>query len=104
MPAATLSVEVVYAEPGRQVLKQLDVAPGTKAAEAIRIADIMREFPDADIAEPVIAIWGRRADGNVELRDGDRVEILRPLLIDPRDARRALAQSGQVMGSAKDPL
>lgn len=96
----TLSVEVVYAERGRQVLRQLQVRPGTTALQAVRIAGLDREFPDFQRDAPDLAVWGNKADRGVILRHGDRVEVLRPLQIDPRDARRALAQSGRVMGGS----
>ena len=98
-----LSVEVVYAERDRQVLKQIEIAPGTSALEAVRLADLQKEFPRIRPANADIAVWGRKVAADEVLRHGDRVEVLRPLEIDPRDARRTLAQAGQVMGGAKDP-
>ena len=100
---AGMCVEVVYAEPGKQVLRQIQVAPGTTAREAVRIAQLQKEFPEFRLGNSAIAIWGRRVAAEQVLRQGDRVEILRPLQIDPRDARRELAEAGQVMGGAKDP-
>lgn len=100
---ARLSVEVVYAERGRQLLRQIEVGPGTTALEAVRKADLGAEFPDLRPADAGIAVWGRIVEAGEVLRHGDRVEVLRPLQIDPRDARRTLAQTGQVMGGAKDP-
>lgn len=96
--ADSLSVEVVYAEPGRQVLRQIEVSPGTTALEGIGLAELDREFPDLRLEALDIAVWGSSVDPGVVLRHGDRVEVLRPLQLDPRDARRALAEVGRVMG------
>ena len=102
-PESGFPVEVVYAEPGQQVLRQMTVNPGTSVLEAVRLADLRKEFPALRPEDAEFAVWGRKAAAGHVLRHGDRVEILRPLKIDPRDARRTLAQAGQVMGGAKDP-
>ena len=83
------------------MLLSLLVSPGTTAAEAIELSALGPEFAEWDVAAAPVAIWGRRVDKAERLKDGDRVEILRPLEIDPRDARRQLAIDGQFMGGAR---
>ena len=86
-----LNVEVVYALPERQVLVALEVEQGTTALEAIERSGIAREFPEADPRHGV-GIFGRQVTPDTVLRDGDRVEIYRPLVTDPKDARRERAR------------
>lgn len=88
-------VEVVYARPERQWLIGLDVAPGTTAGEAIRASGILEKCPGLDVTN--IGVFGESVDHDYRLRSGDRVEIYRPLIADPRDARRELAKRGKSM-------
>jgi putative ubiquitin-RnfH superfamily antitoxin RatB of RatAB toxin-antitoxin module len=94
----TIRVEIVFGLPGRQELVPVNVAPDTNCAAAISQSGIAANFPEFDLPTLPIAIWGRPAEHGDRLKDGDRVEILRPLEIDPRDARRQLAIDGQFMG------
>jgi len=94
----TIRVEVVFGLPDRQELVSVNVAPDANCAAAISRSGIAADFPEFDLATLPIAIWGRPAERGDGLKKGDRVEILRPLEIDPRDARRQLAIEGQFMG------
>lgn len=89
---ALLSVEVVYALPDRQVLLPLEVEPGTTVCQAIEQSGIMRAFPHIDPAGGPVGIFGRRVSHDTVLRDGDRIEIYRPLIADPKDSRRQRAR------------
>ena len=102
--AAQLSIEVVYALPEQQRLLAFDVPAGTTARDALRISAIKDEFPELDIEQCSIGIFGKEVDGGQVLISGDRVEIYRPLLKDPREARRELAARGVTMGSSSDSL
>lgn len=96
--AQEIGVEVVFATPDRQVLLEISLAPGATVADAIAHArDRDDSVPPAD-ALPV-GIWGRRARLADELADGDRVELYRPLRMDPREARRRYAAAGLTMGT-----
>ena len=86
-----MQVEVVFALPDRQVLEALEVEDGATVAEAIARSGIERRFPDEDLSALEVGVWGRTADRSRVLQDGDRVEIYRPLEIDPREARRLKA-------------
>lgn len=94
----TLLVEVAYAERRRQRLVELRLPAGATAAEAVAAAGLEREFPEADFTSCDLGIWGRPVERSQRLRDGDRVEIYRPLQMDPREARRRLAAHGGAMG------
>jgi putative ubiquitin-RnfH superfamily antitoxin RatB of RatAB toxin-antitoxin module len=88
----TLRVRVVYALPDQQVGVALEVPPGTTAADAVARSKLLEKFPEA-VARPLAcAVFGRAVPLTYELRDGDRVEILRPLLIDPKQSRREAAE------------
>lgn len=87
-----IAVEVVYALPGTQLLFALTVAPGATARQAIEQSGILRRFPEIDLAVQKIGIFGNIARPDVVLKEGDRVEIYRPLVADPKDARRRRAK------------
>ena len=89
-----IAVEVAYATPERQLIKALEVPLGTTALEAVRRSNIAAEFPEIDIEKDPMGIFSRPLDGKgrplpaeYEMCAGDRVEIYRPLLIDPKAAR-----------------
>ncbi len=90
---ADLRVSVAYADPTRQFVRELDVAPGTTVAEAIRLSAIaeLANLSEADLT--CAGIFGKPVAMSAMLRDGDRVEIYRPLKIDPKEARRRRAET-----------
>ena len=87
-----IRVEVAYVEPGRQFLRAVDVAVGATIAEAIAASDVGAAFPHLDVANSKVGIFSRPATHDRVLRDGDRVEIYRPLIVDPKAARRRRAE------------
>ena len=87
----TLHVSVVYAEPGRRIVRELDVAAGATVADAIRASAIAATAGLAAIDLTHLGIFGKAVAADAVLREGDRVEILRPLKIDPKEARRRRA-------------
>jgi uncharacterized protein len=87
-----IDVAVVYALPDRQWLVSLRMPQGTRVAEAIERSGLARQVPD-DIAALPVGIFGRPSTRETELRDGDRVELYRPLLCDPKETRRKRAQA-----------
>lgn len=89
---AEMMVAVAYALPERQVVATLRVAGGTSVDEAIRQSGILRQFPEIDLATCKVGIFGKSVPHDQLLNDGDRVEIYRPLLIDPKEARRQRAK------------
>src|SRR5687767_13587945 len=90
--AELLHVRVVYALPDQQAIVDLQLAPGTTVTEAVAHSGLLKKFPEAASRPLACAIFGRAVPVTYELRDGDRVEILRPLLIDPKQSRREAAQ------------
>ena len=103
-----ITVEVAYATPERQLILELRVPAGTTAMEAVRLSGITKEFPAIDLKNNPMGIFSSLLDGKdyplpekYKLQRKDRVEIYRPLLIDPKQARSARAKkSAQVKKSA----
>jgi len=84
-----LNVEVAYARPERQKIVSVQVPEGTTVAEAVRLSGIADLFPEIDPETIDMGIFGKvvKNPGSQPLREGDRVELYRPLLIDPKQAR-----------------
>jgi uncharacterized protein len=79
-----MRVEVVYALPLQQEVCVVEVPAGTVVAQAIALSS----FAHRDLSDHTVAIFGRAVTFETPLHDQDRVEILRPLRVDPKDARR----------------
>ena len=96
MPSDTpLHIEVAYAEPGKQSLQAFQVASGTTARQAVLQSALPTEFPHVDFAAAPIGIFGKKVKDGTPLREGDRVEVYRALLIDPKENRRRKAAAQQ---------
>lgn len=93
-----IAIEVACAEADRQTILRLEVAPGCTAAEALAQSGVFALHPGLDPASCGVGVFGREVAGDYPLRAGDRVEVLRPLLDDPRERRRRLARQGGSMG------
>jgi len=100
--AALIQVEVAYATPERQLILALEVPVGTTALQAVRQSSIEHEFPQIDINKDSMGIFSKLLDGKGRpkpdeyvLSAGDRVEIYRPLIIDPKAARLDRAKTAQ---------
>ncbi len=88
---ATISVEFVFAMPDKQVLRTIAVPEGSTVADVIRKGDLARDFPDLVVDDLQAGVWGRPVERDHVVREGDRVELYRPLEMDPREARRLKA-------------
>jgi len=86
-----IRVEVAYALPGNQFLVELEVDDTTSASEAIRQSGLFKLYPDLEHQDLEIGIFSRPVAADTTLKDGDRVELYRPLTIDPKEARRLRA-------------
>ena len=93
----TIHVEVTFAMPDQQELLALEVAAGTTIAQAIALSGIADLFDGIELNLNEVGIFSQKATMDQVLRDGDRVEIYRPLLADPMESRRrrALKQAGK---------
>jgi len=90
--ASQIKIEVAHARPGKQKLLSLQVAPGTTLADAIEQSGIRDEFPDLQISADRVGIFSRKVGLDYVLRPGDRIEIYRPLIADPKQVRRERAR------------
>ncbi len=86
-----IRVEVVLAMPERQELVALEVTAGSTIADAITRSGLPEMFEDFDLDPAKVGIFGHKANMDQVLRDGDRVEIYRPLIADPKEVRRQRA-------------
>ena len=86
--AESLRVSVVCAAPGRVFLRELELADGSIVADAVEQSGLYREWPEMRQVAPRYGIFSKPVDAAARLRDGDRVEVYRPLLVDPKQARR----------------
>ena len=90
-----MRVHVVYAGPdGRIHCYCVELLADSSCGDAISTSGVLRECPEIRFdAGYGLAVFGRRADLTSKISDGDRIEILRALLRDPKDARRVRARS-----------
>ena len=84
-------VEVAYATPSRQEVIEVVIPPGASIEQVIRESGLLQRFPEIDLARSRVGIFGEIASLQDPVRDGDRVEIYRPLLADPKETRRRRA-------------
>ncbi|MFK7974565.1 MAG: RnfH family protein [Halioglobus sp.] len=87
----TISVEVAYALPHKQALLTLDVAEGTTALEAAQQSGVAAQFENVNLEDAKFGIFGKVVAPTQKLKPGDRVEIYRPLIADPKEVRKARA-------------
>jgi len=95
-----IDVEVAYAAPTRQVTKTLILPAGSSVEQAIRASGLLDEFPEIDLTQQRVGVFGEFVRLDECLQGGERVEIYRALIADPKEARRrrATARDG---GSAE---
>ena len=89
MSGARMAIEVIYALPGRCWSVRLDLPENCSVGEALQLA--RAELPEGVIDESRLAVFSRPVTKASVLRDGDRLEILRTLIADPKQARRERA-------------
>lgn len=92
MDEELITVEVAYAPAEQQFLVKMDVPSQTTLAEVIQLSSVISEFPEIDLNTQKVGIFGQLANLTQLARHGDRIEIYRPLKIDPMDARRQKAR------------
>ena len=89
--AERITVEVVCATPERQLLRRVSLPVGSSALQAVEQSGILQETPEVAFDPNRLGIFSRRVPADEPLKEGDRVEIYRPLTLDPKDARRRRA-------------
>lgn len=91
----TIPVEVAYALPADQLVISMEVEEGATVEQAIRQSGILNRFPDIDLAVNKVGVYGKASKLSNPLRAGDRVEIYRALIADPKEARKNKAGAGK---------
>ncbi len=86
--AEQINVEVIYALPEQVHRVALKVTAGTTLMRAIQESGLLQRCPEIDLTMNKVGIFGRLRDLDALLKEGDRVEIYRPLRADPKEARR----------------
>ena len=91
-----IPVEVAYALPEKQEIVELEVQPGTTAQAAVEQSNIARHFPGLVLDGARLGIFGKAVKADQVLLAGDRVEIYRPLLADPKEVRKKRAAEAKL--------
>lgn len=87
-----ISVQVVYATPEKQVLKKIIVSEHATIETVITSSGLLEEFPEIDLLKNGVGVFSERRQLSDVVRAGDRIEIYRPLVADPREIRRRRAR------------
>jgi putative ubiquitin-RnfH superfamily antitoxin RatB of RatAB toxin-antitoxin module len=91
MADTRIQVEVAYAKPEAQVILPVLVEPGATVADIIGQSGILARFPEIDLADAKVGIFSKPCGLDYAPRHKDRIEIYRPLIADPKEARRQRA-------------
>jgi putative ubiquitin-RnfH superfamily antitoxin RatB of RatAB toxin-antitoxin module len=89
-----MKITVVYALPDRQEVRELVLDAGADLGVALEASGLLREFPEIEGQGLAVGIYGQVASREVILNPGDRVEIYRPLNLEPKEARRKRVKKG----------
>jgi uncharacterized protein len=95
--AKSIPVEVAYALPDEQVILKVELAQGSTIEDAINASGILKRYHDIDLTENKVGVFGKLKKLHVALRAGDRVEIYRKLIADPKQVRKQRAAEGKRM-------
>ncbi len=93
VPALNIDIEVVYALPEKQIVRQMNLPEGTTAEQAVKLSGILPQFPEIDLLKNRLGVYGKLVPPATILCNRDRVEIYRPLRVDPKENRRKRAKS-----------
>ena len=87
-----MRVELTYADPTREVLIGFEAPAGSTVLDCVERSGLFRLAPELRGMRPGFAVFGRRVEPAAPVSEGDRIEVLRPLRIDPKEARRLRAR------------
>ncbi|MGF6772055.1 putative ubiquitin-RnfH superfamily antitoxin RatB of RatAB toxin-antitoxin module [Paraburkholderia sp. GAS199] len=97
--SARLSIEVCYALPGEQALVTVDLPVGATVQQALDASGLLKRFPQIDPGTQKVGVFGKLKPLDAVLADHDRVEIYRPLLVDPKLSRQRRVEKTRKAGS-----
>lgn len=98
--AEQISIEVAYALPDKQTLLAVEVDANATIEQAIQTSGILNMHPDIDLNENKVGIWSRMVKLKDVVKAGDRIEIYRPLIADPKEVRKRRAEKAKEEGRA----
>lgn len=105
MDNRSIAIEVVYALADKQRLLRLSVPQGTTMREAVSLSGMQQHFPAADLSQAPLGIFGKAVPKPEErvLEEGERVEIYRPLIADPKEVRKQRAAKAKAREEGAEP-
>lgn len=95
--AKVISIEVLYALADEQVILDVDIEPTDTVEEAIRKSGVLQLYPEIDLAQNKVGVFGKLTKLDKTLNERDRIEIYRPLIADPKEVRKKRAAEGKRM-------
>lgn len=95
--ADRIAVEVAYARPDEQIIIPLEIEAGATIEQAIQCSGVLTRFPEIDLAVNKVGVFSKLGKLDAVLRAGDRVEIYRALIADPKEVRKQRAAEGKKM-------
>lgn len=104
MNSEAIHIEIAYATPHRQMILEQEVEANVSPRDAVMASSIDQYFPEIDKENCDIGIFGKAVRPDQQLQNGDRIEIYRPLIADPKEVRKQRAKQGLRMkkGGGKD--
>jgi putative ubiquitin-RnfH superfamily antitoxin RatB of RatAB toxin-antitoxin module len=100
MSSELINVEVAYALPTKQSLVSIAIDKNATVEEAIQASNLLTEYPDIDLSKTKVGVWSRVVRLKDTLIDGDRIEIYRGLIADPKEIRKRRAEKAKEEGRA----
>ncbi|THB66795.1 MAG: RnfH family protein [Gammaproteobacteria bacterium] len=96
-----IKVEVAYARSvDQQAILEVAVPEGTKLEDAVEMSGVYKRYPEVDLNKHAVSIFGKKAKADTVLNEWDRIEILRPLQVDPKTARKEKAERDKAKAEA----
>lgn len=100
MSESNITIEIVYGTPHKQYAMQLAVAEQCTVEQAIISSNILKQCPEIDLKQNAVGIWNKTCKLDTTLENGDRIEIYRPLIADPKEVRKRRAEQAKQEGRA----
>jgi len=92
-----IQVEVAYARPDEQIVLAVEAPEGATLEQVILLSRLQERCPDLDLKTVKVGVFGKLSKLSAAVRAGDRVEIYRPLIADPKAVRKQRAAEGKRM-------
>jgi hypothetical protein len=87
-----MNIGVCYAEADRQIWLRLETPDGSTVEQAIRHSGVLQRFPEIDLNSQKVGVFGKLVKLDATVKEGDRIEIYRPIIADPKTVRRRLVE------------